>query len=103
MRILLFKECEWRGRKLLFDSVAPESCQYKNSCTSNNNNVVNEDALADKKLKKISNEKNNNNVSGCRAQELLIIFERMQLNILFCYSFTMTLGDSVRWCLERWQ
>ncbi|XP_051176600.1 folliculin-interacting protein 1 isoform X2 [Leptopilina boulardi] len=31
VRILLFRECEWRGRKLLFDSVTVEKSQPKNS------------------------------------------------------------------------
>lgn len=31
VRILLFRECEWRGRKLLFDSLAVEKSQSKNS------------------------------------------------------------------------
>ncbi|XP_033231682.1 folliculin-interacting protein 1-like [Belonocnema kinseyi] len=33
VRILLFRECEWRGRKLLFDSLTVEKSQSK-TCPS---------------------------------------------------------------------
>lgn len=44
MRILLFRECDWRGRRLLFDSSAIEPVttplvttqQPPNSCAGNN-------------------------------------------------------------------
>ncbi|XP_014220956.1 folliculin-interacting protein 2 isoform X2 [Trichogramma pretiosum] len=35
VRILLFRECEWRGRKLLFDSVALEKRQQQRRCPCN--------------------------------------------------------------------
>ncbi|XP_012540065.2 folliculin-interacting protein 1 isoform X2 [Monomorium pharaonis] len=39
VRILLFRECEWRGRKLLFDSMTIQKHQNKNEavCTTVNN------------------------------------------------------------------
>lgn len=37
MRILLFRECEWRGRKLLFDSLAVHRNNRRCSNGDNNN------------------------------------------------------------------
>lgn len=39
VRILLFRECEWRGRKLLFDSMTVQKNQSKSEtvCTVINN------------------------------------------------------------------
>ncbi|XP_012056323.1 PREDICTED: folliculin-interacting protein 1 [Atta cephalotes] len=41
VRILLFRECEWRGRKLLFDSMTVQKHRSKNEtvCTAMNNNA----------------------------------------------------------------
>lgn len=41
VRILLFRECEWRGRKLLFDSMTVQQHRSKSEtvCTAVNNNV----------------------------------------------------------------
>lgn len=48
MRILLFRECEWRGRKLLFDSVSVKNdgnnvkCHDDSSCPRNGNGLPQE-------------------------------------------------------------
>lgn len=41
MRILLFRECEWRGRKVLFDSMTVQKHRSKSEtvCTAVNNNA----------------------------------------------------------------
>lgn len=42
VRILLFRECEWRGRKLLFDSMSVQKHRSKSettACTAVTNNV----------------------------------------------------------------
>lgn len=41
VRILLFRECEWRGRKLLFDSMTVQKHRSKSEtvCTAVNNNA----------------------------------------------------------------
>lgn len=41
VRILLFRECEWRGRKLLFDSITVQKHRSKSEtvCTAVNNNA----------------------------------------------------------------
>ncbi|KAF7994446.1 hypothetical protein HCN44_003918 [Aphidius gifuensis] len=38
VRVLLFRECEWRGRKLVFDSVTAGKCNQKNYQKTNNDN-----------------------------------------------------------------
>lgn len=45
VRILLFRECEWRGRKLLFDSLSLEKkwCKNKTAMFKLKNNINSND------------------------------------------------------------
>ncbi|XP_066582829.1 folliculin-interacting protein 2 isoform X2 [Prorops nasuta] len=63
VRILLFRECEWQGRKLLFDSVTLEKHKKQNKCPStgsprSNGEPGKDECLSGKKTRNFEPEKN---------------------------------------------